>query len=135
MAVKSYDTYEKAKFGLGIQSSEVPIKFYFGETNLDSSLRYYYEAGLQPGGMMTTLLSGDFFGAYDRCHPNLKGYIGAVASEIREKLPRYCYGSPEVVENWIEIGGIRGWEALGNEWECPYTMHDKPWSKYFIKNT
>ena len=117
---------------MALKGNIPPVCLGLGETSLDSSMRNYYELGLSPGGMLTKLLSNDVFGAWDSCHPNLKGELGLATDRIRAYIPRYCYGDPDTVQRWIDMGGIEGWQDAGNDWECPWTMHTREWSKYYI---
>lgn len=115
-------TYDKAVTWCAVKGLEPPIRFEMREDNLTTGLRLYFENGIEPGGMMRRLLEGNIWTAYDSMHMTIKediGMIGFMVASIRENLPRYCYGSPEIVQKWIEQGGIGD-----REWYDPWTMYD-----------
>lgn len=67
------------------------------------SLARYLALGVQPGGFMNALLSGDLREAIRRADANNENLIPDYVAYLMT-LPPECWGTPEIVANWK--GGI-----------------------------
>ncbi len=85
-----------------------------GEDITIQSMKNYFEHGLEPGGLMTSILANDLFQAAQRQHPFFaqEDYMTVIAKWVVYHLPKCCYGSYEIVEEWCKIGGIENYEKM-----------------------
>lgn len=78
------------------------------------ALMAYVETGLHPGRFLYELLCGNWvtaIGAADGLNmPNLPAY----ANYLYNHAPYNCYGSRELVDSWMEKGGMKGKEATND---------------------
>lgn len=68
------------------------------------ALERYWTYGYAPGSFLTTLLAGDIFNAISRADHWNKMELGHIVYYIVHKAPVGSYGSPELVQDWINRG-------------------------------
>jgi hypothetical protein len=68
------------------------------------ALERYWTYGYDPGGFLTTLLTGDVFNAVLRADHWNKMELGHIVYYIVHKAPRGSYGSTALVQDWINRG-------------------------------
>ncbi len=68
------------------------------------ALERYWTYGYAPGSFLTTLLTGDVFNAISRADQWNKMQLGHIVYYILHKAPVGSYGSPELVQDWINQG-------------------------------
>lgn len=119
-------SYYEMKTFLALKGEPMPIVFDECPCGVGDTIQRYFELGLSPGSMVTNVLSGRCFDAYDRCHPDIKNNIGDLIVWVRTNLPRYCYGTTEIVNEWIARGGL----LPSDDWDCPWVFHRFEWSRH-----
>ena len=67
----------------------------------DSLLRYA-NSGIPTGGFLYYVLSNDLFGAIGRADENNIMALHDICSYIYNKMPSTCWGSREIVGEWLE---------------------------------
>lgn len=66
------------------------------------SLLLYVRHGIPTGGFLTAVLCNDLSRAMSSAHPSLPiGFVRHLVLYIHTYLPATCYGSREIVNNWI----------------------------------
>ena len=65
------------------------------------SLYNYFVHGLEPGGFMTCVLSNDLYGAAGRADFVNIDLLGEYAKWLVNHAPYQSYGSPEIVQGWL----------------------------------
>lgn len=70
--------------------------------------RLYIESGIPGGSFMTALFSNDFLGAFQWADTTNTAAMRSWASFLHNEAPIGCYGSPEIVRDWIKHGGLSG---------------------------
>lgn len=68
----------------------------------------YITHGIQPGSFLTALLSNDLHDAISRADDENMNNLPAYVAFLHNEAPRGCYGSPEDVTEWIQMGGLEG---------------------------
>lgn len=68
------------------------------------ALDRYWTHGYQPGSFLTTLLCGNVFDAINRADHWNKEALGHIVYYIVHMAPRGSYGSPELVQDWLNRG-------------------------------
>ncbi len=68
------------------------------------ALDRYWIHGYSPGSFLSALLCGDIFNAIVRADQWNKAALGHIAYYIAHNAPRGSYGSPELVQDWINQG-------------------------------
>ena len=68
--------------------------------------------GLKPGSFLTAVLSNDLMEAFGRADHMNAAAMQAWVRLLYNNVPSACKGSPEVVSEWHEQGGIVGRESV-----------------------
>ena len=71
------------------------------ECTLDG-IKRYVEDRIPPGGFLTAILENKLMESFLRADKENKEALFEIVSYCYNKLPIYCWGSPEKVENWLE---------------------------------
>lgn len=76
-------------------------------SHMRGALDSYYNHGIYPGSFLASVLANDFSAAAQHAD-----HINATALKewgyVLSALPRICWGSPEKVEQWMEMDGMSG---------------------------
>ena len=81
--------------------------------HLFNGLRNFALHGLEPGGFMFALLSNDLRRSCELADAISGPAIFEIVSYIYNELPSNCWGSPEKVKAWLELGGLQGLTGRG----------------------
>ena len=73
------------------------------------ALDRYWKYGYAPGSFLTTLLTGNVFDAIGRADNWNKEALGHIVYYIIHYAPRGSYGSPALVQDWINRGEMFQW--------------------------
>ena len=68
------------------------------------ALDRYWTHGYEPGSFLGLLLCGDVYNAVLRADRWNKQALGSIVEYIVRNAPRGSYGSPELVQDWINQG-------------------------------
>lgn len=83
--------------------------------HMRESLRRYVDHGIQPGSFMTSILANDFITAAQRADVKNLNALQVYCYTLINEVPRQCWGSYEIVEQWIKTGGRKGRGAVLEE--------------------
>lgn len=79
-----------------------------GKSNLDVAIENYLAFGIRPGGFLTAVLCNDLFRAVGCADHFNRRDFSEIVTQLMYYLPMDCYGSPEVMEDWIkDVNGRR----------------------------
>ena len=78
-------------------------------------LERYINEGVPPGHFLTAVLNNDLMDACGRADDENSKNIRAYCGYLYNEAPIGCYGSPEKVKAWIEMGGLNGRKEANNE--------------------
>lgn len=71
------------------------------------ALERYVEHHLRPGGFLMAVLMNQFIDAIFLADKENRLALKEIATYVYWELPRQCWGSREIVENWLsQKGGI-----------------------------
>ncbi len=73
------------------------------------ALNRYWTHGYSPGSFLSALLAGDIYNAIGRADFMNKEALGHIVYYIVHNAPRGSYGSPELVQDWINKGEMFQW--------------------------
>ena len=73
------------------------------------ALDRYWTHGYAPGSFLTILLTGNVFDAIGRADHMNKEALGHIVYYILHHAPRGSFGSPELVQDWINRGEMFQW--------------------------
>ena len=104
------------------------------------SVDAYISQGRPVGHFLTALLSGDLFEALARADDTNVRWLREYGVFLYNYAPSGCYGSPEKVRAWIELGGLQcgknRWVVVYREdtasdgtpgdWRCGKTIYFHP---------
>lgn len=79
--------------------------------HMRDGVKRYFDHGIPPGSFMTAVLSNDLREALGRADDINRERLFDIVSFLYTDAPAACWGSPEKVSAWIEIGGLMGSEA------------------------
>ncbi len=68
----------------------------------------YVMIGREPGGFLTSLLSNDLVGTYQKADPENTRFLREWIKWMWLAIPSVCWGSRKEVRKWREKGGIEG---------------------------
>lgn len=69
--------------------------------NIKHSLKLYVENKIPTGGFLRSVLENDLFGAMSRADWENKTRIHEICEYIYNELPSTCWGSKEIVDQWL----------------------------------
>ncbi len=72
------------------------------------SVRAYIETGRLPGGFLAAVITNDFRGAACKADPPNYACLREWAQFFYCEAPRDCHGSLELMDAWVERGGLQG---------------------------
>lgn len=75
------------------------------------SLEAYARTGRPTGGFLYAVLTNNLFGAYGKADRQNLAALEAIVRYVYNVMPADSWGSGQVVEAWIERGGLNGREA------------------------
>lgn len=70
------------------------------------SIEAYVLTGRPLGGFLTACFANDLQHAFGRADLTMYPLIGTIAAFIYNRVPSPCHGSYDIVEKWIEQGGL-----------------------------
>jgi len=70
--------------------------------DIKESLIMYSNEGLRPGGFLESVLANDLFGALGKADSYNRATIFQITSYIYNFLPSNCWGSYEIVNEWVD---------------------------------
>jgi len=76
--------------------------------HMRDAVERYVQHGIAGGSFLTAVLSNRLVQAYGRADEANTAAMQAWAGWLWNDAPGDCWGSPEKVEGWIAIGGLRG---------------------------
>jgi hypothetical protein len=76
--------------------------------HLRYSIRAYVERGRVPGAFLVACLANDGYEMVMRVPTPELGTLIAIVQFCHRYLPPECFGSPEKVADWEELGGLTG---------------------------
>lgn len=68
----------------------------------------YVVDGWNPGGFMQAVLSNDFIHAAMHADGTNRHHLFDYAVAMHNDLPHGCWGTPDAVIHWLDIGGYAG---------------------------
>jgi len=86
-------------------------------TNIDYSglpdymrdgIRNYLEHGLRPGDFLLAVLSNDLMEAFVQVDDVNRAAMHDWVRFLYNHAPRNSWGSPDLVDDWVRLGGIKG---------------------------
>jgi hypothetical protein len=75
---------------------------------MQGAIRRYIEHGIPPGGFLKAVFENDLVQSAACADEINKRRLYDYASFLYAYAPSGCWGSPQIVERWIEIGGLEG---------------------------
>lgn len=69
--------------------------------NMEGSVRRYIENRLEPGGFLAAIITNDLAGAFSRADSTNIKLIQEFITWFYNHAPASCWGSPEVMRNWL----------------------------------
>jgi hypothetical protein len=69
---------------------------------IKESLDLYVNQGIPPGDFLLSVLSNDLFGALGRADSYNRATIFQITRYVYNNMPSNCWGSPEIVNKWIQ---------------------------------
>lgn len=82
---------------------------------MENAILNYVLYGIQPGSFLYFVVAGDLFGAAGRADSTNEHLLINYVKFFYNYPPGSCYGSYEVVQDWIETGGVLGAMMANNE--------------------
>lgn len=76
--------------------------------DVKDSLELYVEAGIRPGGFLTSVLENDLKRAMMSADLRNRQTLYEIVMYVVNELPAISQGSPEKVKGWIEHRGKEG---------------------------
>ena len=79
--------------------------------HMQEGVKLYVEYGVMTGRFQTAVMENKLVEAYDYADEENTHAMRSWAVWLHCHAPRYpvpCWGSPEVVAHWKEVGGLRG---------------------------
>lgn len=70
-------------------------------SHMRESMRRYVENHIAPGSFLTAILANDFITAAQCADSVNEHYLFAYAAFLYNELPPTCYGSYEIVREWL----------------------------------
>lgn len=70
--------------------------------------REYVEEGERPGPFLQRVLEDSLTGAYGRADHGNRKRLGDWVTWLYNDIPGNCWGSKELVDKWVEKGGLNG---------------------------
>lgn len=68
---------------------------------IKESLKRYVENRIEPGGFLRSVLENDLFRAMGSADHINRHRLWEICRYIYNELPANCWGSPEIVNNWL----------------------------------
>jgi hypothetical protein len=82
--------------------------------DLVETIYSYVLFGYSPGGFLESILKNNLYFAVGFCDETRAPLFFPIVRYIRSRLRGDCYGSPEIVNDWMRHGGLMG-RATGEE--------------------
>lgn len=76
--------------------------------HMQDTARLYVEKGIPGGSFFTAVVSNDLLGAFAKADDINSACMLDWIMWLYNDAPRGCYGSPEIVRDWINSGGLNG---------------------------
>jgi len=76
-----------------------------------AALHRYVEEGCPTGGFLRAVLVHELFWAVATADAQNLAALRKICLLIHSCAPGDCHGSEKAVDEWIALGGCRGWEA------------------------
>jgi hypothetical protein len=76
-----------------------------------AALHRYVEEGCPTGDSLRAVLVHDLFWALFAANAQNLPVLKQICLLIHNYAPPTCHGSEKAVDDWITVGGCRGWEA------------------------
>ncbi len=86
---------------MSVDYSELPA-------HMQGAAQRYVENGLSPGGFLTAVLSNNLLGAASKADAVNRRWLYEWAQWLYNQAPANCHGSYQIVESWLESGGLVG---------------------------
>lgn len=67
-----------------------------------AALDRYVNQRILPGSFLIAVLSNDLFGAMAQADFQNQSCLRDICEYIYNELPRYCWGSPDIIYQWVE---------------------------------
>lgn len=78
------------------------------EPAIFEGLKGYALFGHGVGNFLTAVLSHELFDAFGRADDNNTKCMQLIVRFIYCELPTNCHGSRDMVDGWMDVGGLRG---------------------------
>lgn len=75
------------------------------------TLKEYVIRGVTPGNFMYAVLSNDLKEAFGRADECSASAMRTLVTFCYNEIPGNAWGSPEIVDNWVKSGGLKGQNA------------------------
>ena len=82
------------------------------------TLDNYIQRGTSPGDFLRAVLHNDYRMAYLHADDRNKEILHKIMAYMVDVAPLACWGGPEFVKRWQEVGGINGLMAKMKEVEA-----------------
>jgi len=76
-------------------------------SNIKDSLDRYVSDGVPTGGFLYAVLTNNLMDAFGRADEENRYDLFDICSYVYNKMPGSCWGSKEIVDEWIATGGLR----------------------------
>ena len=76
--------------------------------HMREGLRLYIESGIEPGSFLTAILENNLVRAYQTADDINIARMKDWVTFLYWDLPSDCWGSPQVVQTWLETAGTKG---------------------------
>jgi hypothetical protein len=86
-----------------INYSAVPNRF------LAAGVQRYIEHGIPPGGFLSAVISNDLREAASHADSTNRELLYEWVKFFANNAPQLCWGSLKSFNNWIEVGGLKGY--------------------------
>jgi hypothetical protein len=86
----------------------------FVPAHLRHPLTRYVDEGVNPGCFLEAFFSNNLLGALEHADFASRRRLYDIAEFINNFVPAVCCGDRKSFENWIEIGGMAGFQAARN---------------------
>lgn len=83
--------------------------------HIRGGMQRYVEHGIEPGGFLTAVLENDLLGAFARADATCLIRMTDIVKFVNNELPGVSYGSPEAVNNWIELKKLERFRKAAKE--------------------
>ena len=95
----------EARLNQAMIANEIPQYMHGGITR-------YVMHGIAPGGFLSAVVENDLCGALGRADDTNRSIIWNYVNLFYNDAPSECWGSPDMVNNWIKSGGVNGTDKV-----------------------